>query len=153
MPRKPRLPFCTAVEKYSNPRHGSASLCALIDATLIDRDEFAAIEPDVRVGLVNDLEESVRRALVSYSFQRRGVSDKKNTASIFMSDIAASLEKAGIPAKRWRKIDDGSGRESLLFRLSRDLASDAGLKLPTDMKVLSQSSQKWKPGVGTGRLK
>ena len=68
-----------------------------------------------------------------------------------MSDIAAGLGKAGIPATRWRKFDDGSDRESLLFRVTRDLASDAGLALPKDLKVLGQSSVQWGPGLGRGR--
>jgi hypothetical protein len=153
MPRKRPSPFFTTVEQHSNPDPRAAPLRALIGGTLLDFDEFATIEPNVRVRLVDDLEEAVRRARVGYRFRRQGVSDRNKAASIFMSDIAASLGRAGIPAARWRKIDDGSGRESLFFRVTRDLASDAGLTLPKDLKVLGQSCLQWKSGVGTGGMK
>lgn len=148
MPRKPRRPFSTSVEPHSIPDPYVAPLRALIGATLIDFDEFATLAANASGRLVDDLEEAVRRARVGYKFQRRGIGDRNKAASILMSDIAAGLEEAGIPATRWRKIDDGSDRESLLFRVTRDLASDAGLPLPKDLKVLGQSSLQWRSGGG-----
>ena len=151
MPRKPPNPFFTKVEQHSNPDPQAAPLRALIGATLIDFDEFATLEPHVSERLVDDLEEAVRRARVGYRFQRRGVSDRNSAASVLMSDIATGLGKAGIQATRWRKIDDGTDRESLFFRVTRDLASDAGLALPKDLTVLGRSSRQWGPGLGRGR--
>jgi hypothetical protein len=111
----------------------------------MDFEELATLEPNVSERLVDDLEEAVRHARVGYRFQRRGVGDRNMAASILMSDIAAGLRKAGIQVKRWRKIDDGSDRESLFFRVTRDLASDAGLTLPKDLTDLGKSSEQWAP--------
>jgi hypothetical protein len=146
MPRKSRRSFRTTVEKHTNANPQGAPLRALIGGTLVDHDEFATLQPNVREQLIEDLEEAVRRTRTGYKFQRRGVSDRDMAASVFMNDIAAALQKAGVPATRWRKLDDGSDRESLLFRIVRDLAVDAGLNMPKDLKVIGQSSTQWKPG-------
>jgi hypothetical protein len=151
MPRKPPNPFFTRVEQNTNPDPQAAPLRALIGGTLGDFEEFATLEPTVSGQLIDDLEGAVRRARVGYRFQRRGVSDRDMAAAVLMKDIAAALRTAGVPATRWRKLDDGSGRESLLFGVFRDLAGDALLAAPKDLKVLGQSSKQWVPGIGVGR--
>lgn len=151
MPRKPRKPFCTTVEHYTISNPPAAPLHDLIGATLVDFDELATLKPNIRGQLIDDFEEAVRRARIGYRFQTRGVSDRQVAASVLMKDLATALENAGIPATRWRRLDDGSDRESLLFGVFRDLANDAWLELPKDLKVIGQSSKHWKPNTGASR--
>jgi hypothetical protein len=139
MPRKPPNPFFTKVEQHSNPDPQAAPLRALIGGTLGDFDEFATLEPKVSGRLIDDLEGAVRRAGVGYKFQRRGVSDRDMAAAVLMKDIAAALRTAGVPATRWRKLDDGSDRESLLFGVFRALAAADPVVL-AERRILSDAS-------------
>jgi len=146
VPRK-RRPFVTTVEPPEPPlAPGAATLEALVQATLNDFDELAPLTAHIRARLIGDLVESIRRGRAGFRLGRRGVSDQYEAKAVLMADIARALEAAGIPARRWRKVYDGGEKddESLLFRLARALAGDAGFDLPADLKDLGQASTKWK---------
>ncbi len=145
MPRK-RPKFVTTVEPPdAPPAPGAANLDALVRATLVDFDELDVLPNDVKDMLVGELVESIRKARAGLRFRRRGVSDQYLTKSVFLADLSEALRRAGIAPTRWRKIYDGGERddESLVFRLARDLSSDARFELPADLKDLGQSSTKW----------
>ena len=90
----------------------------LVRHALVDFDELAVLSSEIREQLVADLVGAIW-------FTRAGVKPG-NTASqirtaihIYMSDVRRALERAGLPAKRWRKWYDNGRGESFYFRLAR----------------------------------
>ena len=62
------------------------------------------------------------------------------------------MERAGLPATRWRKTYEGDGPEidapeSVFFRLARGLADTFGRALPKDLKLAGQRASKIQYGV------
>jgi hypothetical protein len=54
--------------------------------------------------------------------------------------VGRALERAGLPAKRWRKQYDNGGGESFFFRLAREVAEVSGIPLPQDLKLPGKRS-------------
>ena len=83
---------------------------------------------------------------------KRGLSEQKEAQHIFISDVGRALERADLPAKRWRKTYEGDGPdidapESFFFRLARGLADAFGRALPKDLKLAGQRASKIQYGV------
>jgi hypothetical protein len=147
----------------------------LVRATLVDfKDEFAklpALSNETHNQLVENLVDSGRAARAGAKARKSHVTDKACAQDIFMSGFARALERAGLPATRWRKTGKqrkqrrdlipyaGSERpgkkhgndriESFYFRLARALAADFGLNLPQDLKRAGQRAAQVQYGVMT----
>ena len=106
----------------------------LVRHALVDFDELAVLSSPIREQLVADLTDAIRFARAGIKAGKRGMSDKALAQQIFLSDVDRALERADLPAKRWRKKYDNGG-ESFFFRLSRDVAEVSGMALPKDLKL------------------
>lgn len=143
MPRAKRKKFATCAEPAeAHLAEGAATLEQLVGATLRDHDEFAVLSAMERRALIGRLVAAIRCAHAGLKFRMRGVSDTAVVGQVFVHDIAAALNSAGITATYWR-TEDGSGRQSLLFDLAQELAGDARVKLPTDLSALGRLSREW----------
>lgn len=106
-----------------------------------------------REQLVAELVDAVRFARCGVKAGKRGVSDKALALQIFLSDVGRALERADLPAKRWRKrYDDGEGPtddapESFFFRLAREVADVCGMALPQDLKLLGKRAAQHQYGA------
>ena len=107
----------------------------LVGHALVDFDELAVLSSPIREQLVADLTDAIRFARAGIKAGKRGMSDKVLAKQIFLSDVGRALERAGLPAKRWRKQYDNGGGESFFFRLSREVADVSGMALPKDLKL------------------
>jgi hypothetical protein len=113
----------------------------LVRHALVDFDELAVLSDNTREQLVSDLVHAIRFARCGVTAGKRGVSDQALAQQIFLSDVGRALERAGLPATRWRKrYDDGDGPsddapESFFFRLARVVADVSGMALPQDLKL------------------
>src|SRR5262245_21325122 len=99
----------------------------LVQHALVDFDELAVLSSEAHEQLGADLVDSMRFARAGVKAGKRGVSDKALAQQIFLSDVGRALERAGLPAKRWRKQYDSGGGESFFFRLVRELADVSGM--------------------------
>jgi hypothetical protein len=69
------------------------------------------------------------------------------------------LERAGLPAKRWRKrYDDGDkpsvdAPESFFFRLAREVADVSGMTLPKDLKLPGKRAAQHQYGMMSPAMK
>ena len=87
------------------------------------------------------------------------MSDKASAQQIFLSDVGRALERAGLPAKRWRKrYDDGDGPsddapESFFFRLAREVADVSGMAFPRDLKLPGKRAAKHQYGMMSPAMK
>jgi integrase len=155
MPRKRRL---TRLSSYDIPANDidprfPVEDPVLVRHALVDFDELALIPNDTRDQLISDLVDAVRFARAGVNAGKRGLSDKSLAQQIFLSDVARALERAGLPAKRWRKRYDrgdeptANAPESLFFRLAREVAEVCGIVLPMDLKLLSQRAWQHQYGV------
>jgi hypothetical protein len=126
----------TAVEDHTLVRH-----------VLVDFDELAVLSGEIRERLVCDLVKSIRFARGGVKVGKRGVSNKASAQQIFLSDVGRALERAGLPAKRWRKQYDNGGGESFFFRLAREIAPLAGIDLPKDLKLPGKRAAQHQYGV------
>ena len=131
----------------------------LVRHALVDFDELAVLSSETREQLVIDLVHSIRFARAGVKVGKRGLSDKAVAQQIFLSDVGRALERAGLPAKRWRKrYDDGDGPsvnapESLFFRLAREVAAVSGMALPQDLKLPGKRASQYQYGVMSPAMK
>jgi hypothetical protein len=125
----------------------------LVRHALVDFDELAVLPSESHERLVADLVDAIRFARCGVKAGKRGVSDAKSAQQIFLSDVGRALERAGLPARRWRKrYDDGdrpsdSAPESFFFRLAREVAEVSGIALPQDLKVAGNRAWQHQYGV------
>jgi hypothetical protein len=126
-----------AVEDHHLVRH------ALVDFD----DELSVLSGETREQLVADLVNAVRFARCGVRAGRRGVSDRALAQQIFVSDVGRALERAGLPAKRWRKQYDNGGGESFFFRVAREIADVCGIALPQDLKLPGKRAAGHRYGV------
>jgi hypothetical protein len=119
----------------------------LVRHALVDFDELAVLSNETREQLVADLVASIRFARCSVKAGRRGLSDKKLAQQIFLSNVGRALERAGLPAKRWRKRYDKGGGESFFFRLAREVARVSDIALPKDLKLPGKRAARIQYGV------
>ena len=152
MPRKRRL---TRLSYYSviKPEDGDeVDDYDLVRHALVDFDELAVLPPELHKQLVADLVAAIRFWRAGVKPGKRGLSDAKEAQHIFISDVRRALERAGLPATRWRKTYEGDGPdidapESVFFRLARGLADAFGRALPKDLKLAGQRASKIQYGV------
>ena len=85
----------------------------LVRHALVNFDELAELPSDTREQLVADLVGAICFARAGVKAGKHGMSNKDLAIDIFMSDVRRALERAGLPATRWRKwYDNGSGESS-----------------------------------------
>ena len=131
----------------------------IVRHALVDFDELSVLSRKIKEQLVADLVDALRFARARVNAGRRGVSDEALAQQIFLSDVGRALERAGLPAKRWRKrYDDGDGPsndapESLFFRLAREVADVAGMVLPRDLKLPGKRAAKHQYGMMSPAMK
>jgi hypothetical protein len=142
MPRKRWLyPLSTYdIPKIDPNDRNAIEDCDLVRHSLVDFDELAGLSEETRGTFVEDLVDSIRFARGGVKARKRGVSDKTLAQQIFLSDVGRALERAGLPAKRWRKQYDNGGGESFFFRLAREVAEVSGIPLPQDLKLPGKRS-------------
>jgi len=154
MPRKRSRP---QLSYYDNPilnpeDRDAVDDHALVRHALVDFDELAVLPPELHKQLVADLVAAIRFWRAGVKPGKRGLSDEKEAQRIFISDVGRALERAGLPATRWRKTYEGDGPdidapESFFFRLARGLADAFGRALPKDLKLAGQRASKIQYGV------
>jgi hypothetical protein len=111
---------------------------------LVDFDELALLSNEAREQLVADLVWAIRLWRGGLKVGKVGVSDEATAQQVFLADVGRALEQADLPTKRWRKrYDQGDGPsadapESFFFRLAREVADVAGIKLAKDLKLTGQ---------------
>jgi hypothetical protein len=155
MPRKRRL---TRLSSYKVPDIDPNDRNAvedhhLVRHALVDFDEMAVLSNETREQLVECLVNAVRFARAGVNAGKRGVSNKALAQQIFLSDVGRALERAGLPATRWRKkYDNGSG-ESFFFRLAREVAAVSGIVLPQDLKLPGKQAAQHQYGIMSPAMK
>jgi len=105
---------------------------------LVDIDELADLPIGVRECLVDDLVAAVRYQRTGVDVRKRGVSNKDVGKGIYLSDVGRAVQRAGLPATRWRKWYDGGDRESLVYRVAHEVAEVTGVDLPRELKHLGK---------------
>jgi hypothetical protein len=131
----------------------------LVRHALVDFDELSMLSPETKERLIADLVDAIRFARAGINAGKRGLSDKASAQQIFLSDVGRAVERAGVPAKRWRKrYDDGDGPgvdapESFFFRLAREVAEVCGMALPQDLKLTGQRAVKIQYGAISPAMK
>jgi len=131
----------------------------LVRHALVDFDELAVLSSETREQLVDDLVGSIRFARCGVKAGKRGVSNEALAQQIFLSDVGRALERAGLPAKRWRKrYDAGDGPsvdapESFFFRLAREVANVSGIVLPRDLKLPGKRASQHQYGMMSRSMK
>ncbi len=131
----------------------------LVRHALVDLDELAVLSPEAHKQLVDDLVKAVRYRRGGVKAGKRGLSDKALAQQIFISDVGEALERAGLPARRWRKrYDDGDGPsadapESFFFRLAREVADVSGMALPLDLKLPGKRASQHQYGAMSPAMK
>ncbi len=125
----------------------------LVRFALVDFDELAVLSSETREQLVANLVDSIRFARGGVKAGKRGVSDKALAQQIFLSDVGRALERAGLPAKRWRKKYDNGGGESFFFRLAREVADVSGMALPQDLKLPGKQAAQHQYGMMSPAMK
>jgi len=113
----PRKRWLTRLSSYDIPDidpkdRNSVEDDDLVRFALVDFDELAALSSGTREQLVADLVDAIRFARCGVNAGKRGVSDRALAQQIFLSDVWRALERAGLPAKRWRKRYDDGDRPS-----------------------------------------
>lgn len=155
MPRKHRF---NRLSEYKIPNvdpndRNSNTEADLVRHALVDFDELGLLSDQAREQLVEDLVDSIRFVRTGVKAGKRGLSDKAVAQQIFMSDVARALERAGLPAKRWRKKYDNGGGESFLFRMAREIAAVSDIALPQDLKLPGQRATQHQYGVMSPGMK
>jgi hypothetical protein len=148
----PRKRWLTGLSIYDVPKVDPNDRNAIEDHdlvrhALVDFEELSVLSDETREKLVEDLVDSIRFARGGVKARKRGVSDEALAHQIFLSDVGRALERAGLPAKRWRKQYDNGGGESFFFRLAREVADVAGLDLPQDLKLPGQRASRHQYGI------
>jgi hypothetical protein len=136
----PRKRWRTSLSSHDVPKidpddRNAIEDCDRVRHSLVDFDELAVLPDETREKLVEDLVDSIGFARGGVKARKRGVSNKALAQQIFLSDVGRALERAGLPARRWRKQYDNGGGESFLFRLAREVARVSGIVLPRDLKL------------------
>jgi hypothetical protein len=125
----------------------------------VDFDELAVLSSPIREQLVADLTDAIRFARAGIKAGKQGMSDRALAQQIFLSDVGRALERADLPAKRWRKRYDQGDKpsddapESLFFRLAREIAHVSGLALPRDLKLPGKRAAQHQYGVMSPTMK
>jgi hypothetical protein len=148
----PRKRWLTGISEYAVPNIDPNDLNGvedddLVRHALVDFDELAILSNETREHLVEDLVDSIRFARGGVKARKQGVSDRALAQQIFLSDVGRALERAGLPAKRWRKQYDNGGGESFFFRLVREVAAVSGIVLPQDLKLAGKRSAQHRYGM------
>jgi hypothetical protein len=131
----------------------------LVRHALVDFDELAVLSSPVRERLIADLTDAMRFARAGIKAGKPGMSDRALAQQIFLSDVGRALERADLPAKRWRKRYDQGDKpsddapESLFFRLAREIAHVSGLALPRDLKLPGKRAAQHQYGVMSPTMK
>jgi hypothetical protein len=131
----------------------------LVRHALVDFDELAVLSSPVRERLIADLTDAMRFARAGIKAGKQGMSDRALAQQIFLSDVGRALERADLPAKRWRKRYDQGDKpsddapESLFFRLAREIAHVSGLALPRDLKLPGKRAAQHQYGVMSPTMK
>lgn len=131
----------------------------LVRHVLVDFDQLSVLSPGTKEQLVTDLVDALRFARAGIKACKRGMSDKALAQQIYLSDVRRALERAGLPAKRWRKrYDDGDGPsndapESFFFRLAREVADVSGMALPQDLKLAGKRAMQHQYGTMSPAMK
>jgi hypothetical protein len=113
----------------------------LVRATLVDFEELATLPEATRERFVEDLVDAVAYWRAGIKPGKLGLSGKKAALQIFISKVGLALERADIPATRWRKTYEGDGGpdpdapESFFFQLIRALGDSFGMLIPRDLKL------------------
>jgi hypothetical protein len=81
----------------------------LVRHALVNFSELADLPDDIREQLVADLVGAIRFWWAGVKPRKRGLSDEREAQHIFFSDVRRALERAGLPATRWRKTHEGNG--------------------------------------------
>lgn len=154
----PRKRWRTSLSTYNVPKidpndRNAIEDCDLVRHSLVDFDELAVLSDQTREKLVEDLVDSIRFARGGVKVRKRGVSDKALAEQIFLSDVGRALERAGLPAKRWRKQYDNGGGESFFFRLAREVAEVSGIALPHDLKLPGKRAAQHEYGIMSQAMK
>jgi hypothetical protein len=125
----------------------------LVRHALVDFEELGVLSPKTREQLVEDLVDSIRFARGGVNAGKRGMSNQSLSQQIFLSDVGRALERAGLPAKRWRKQYDNGGDESFFFRLAREVADVSDIPLPQDLKLPGQRAAQHRYGMMSPAMK
>jgi hypothetical protein len=155
----PRKRWLTGLSEYAVPKIGPHDKNAVEDHhrvrhALVDfDDELSVLSHHTREKLVEELVDSIRHARAGVKVRKRGVSDKALAEQIFLSDVDRALERAGLPAKRWRKQYDNGGDESFYFRLAREVAAVSGIVLPQDLKLPAKRASQHQYGIMSPTMK
>jgi hypothetical protein len=148
----PRKRWRTRLSYYDVPKIDPNDRNAIEDHdllrhALVDFDELAVLSDETREQLVEDLVDSTCFARGGVNAGKRGMSNEALAQQIFLSDVGRALERAGFPAKRWRKRYDNGGGESFFFRLAREIADVSDIHLPQDLKLPAQRAAQHKYGM------
>jgi hypothetical protein len=132
--------------------------CDRVRATLADFGELDPLPSEIREQLVSDLVGAIGFWRAGVKPGKRGLSDEKEAQHIFISNVGRALERADLPAKRWRKTYEGDGPdidapESFFFRLARGLADALGRTLPKDLKLAAGRASKIQYGMMSPAMK
>jgi hypothetical protein len=154
----PRKRWHTRLSSYDVPRIDPNDRNAIEDHdlvrhALVDFDELSVLSRKTREQLVEDLVDSIRFARGGVNAGKRGTSNQALAQQIFLSDVGRALERAGLPAKRWRKRYDNDAGESFFFRLAREVADVSDIPLPQDLKLPSQRAAQHRYGMMSSVMK
>ncbi|ESY31629.1 hypothetical protein X749_08720 [Mesorhizobium sp. LNJC391B00] len=103
--------------------------------TIIDGlSEFDQLPNSIKTELWLDLAVAVERAMLGIPPRRRELSGDASTRQVLVSDIKEALDRAGVKftISRGAIAADGTERESLAYRVAREMAGIAGLPWPLD---------------------
>ena len=119
----------------------------LVRHVLVDFDELAVLSSETHEQLVVDLVRAICFTRAGVNAGKHGMSNKDLAIDIYMSDVRHALERASLPAKRWRKWYDNGRGESFYFRLARVVGDVSGIPLPKDLKLRGMRAAQHQYGV------
>ena len=125
----------------------------LVRHVLVDFDEVAVLPSETREQLVAYLVGVICFVRAGVKAGKHGMSNKDLAIDIYMSDVWHALERASLPAKRWRKWYDNGRGESFYFRLARVVGDVSGIPLPKDLKLRGMRAAQHQYGVMSPAMK